>query len=236
MELFAVKVPSNVSIISEFSFLLKYLNKEKRRRINQTLISEEAFRSLIADICIRTLACQRTNLKNEDLIFSTQEYGKPFLVTPSNLHYNISHSGEWVLVVIAECEVGIDVEQQRQIDYLKFSKRLFTHEEFNTMLATEKRNQLDYFYYLWTLKESFVKTIGTGLNTPLNSFGIRKYLEKDIVISENKHNKAFHLMKYTIDSSYTIGVCAQCSEPIFFPTKITKYSYDNLITQFLKYC
>ena len=34
--------------------------------------------------------------------------------------------------------------------------------------------KINYFYDLWTLKESYIKTIGKGLYTPLNSFSIKR--------------------------------------------------------------
>ena len=49
---------------------------------------------------------------------------------------------------------------------------------------------------LWTLKESYIKTIGKGLYTPLNSFSIKK--ESRTLISYKNIPKTFTLNNITL--------------------------------------
>ncbi|WP_257149478.1 4'-phosphopantetheinyl transferase family protein [Bacillus cereus] len=56
-------------------------------------------------------------------------------------------------------------------------------EDLNLKVLTEKN---DYFYDLWTLKESYIKAIGTGLSTPFNSFTIKKMKRKVLVLIKMK--------------------------------------------------
>ena len=48
------------------------------------------------------------NLYNEPR--AEGEHGKPFLSYRPSLHYNISHSGKYVVCILADQEVGIDVQ------------------------------------------------------------------------------------------------------------------------------
>lgn len=85
------------------------------------------------------------------------ENGKPY-ITGSKYHFNISHSGEIVMLAVSDKPIGIDVERIEQRDYEKFCKRFFSEEE-------QKRvNSLLSFYVLWTKKESFVKYLGGRLS------------------------------------------------------------------------
>ena len=49
------------------------------------------------------------------------EHGKPFFTLQPKIHYNISHSGKYVVCVIAGEEVGIDIQEHRELDYEKRS-------------------------------------------------------------------------------------------------------------------
>lgn len=81
------------------------------------------------------------------------ENGKPY-IAGSKYHFNLSHSGEIVMLAVSDKPIGIDVERIEQRDYEKFCKRFFSLEE-------QKRvNSLLSFYVLWTKKESFVKYLG----------------------------------------------------------------------------
>ena len=52
-----------------------------------------------------------------ELIFEYNEYGKPFINYPTNLHLSISHSGNWITCIVDDNPVGIDVEEIKQIDF-----------------------------------------------------------------------------------------------------------------------
>ena len=43
-------------------------------------------------------------------------HGKPYLVNHPKIHYNISHSGRFVLCAISGVPVGIDIQQKRIVD------------------------------------------------------------------------------------------------------------------------
>ena len=47
------------------------------------------------------------------------EHGKPFFTLQPKIHYNISHSGKYVVCVLAGEEVGIDIQEHRELDYEK---------------------------------------------------------------------------------------------------------------------
>nr|WP_235998380.1 4'-phosphopantetheinyl transferase superfamily protein [Hymenobacter sp. BT559] len=88
---------------------------------------------------------------------------KPRLREAPELHYNVSHAGDWVLLAVAEAEIGIDVERlapqfafQEVLDY-SFSpaEKVFIERSAVPSQA---------FYQLWTRKEAFVKATGQGIN------------------------------------------------------------------------
>ena len=97
------------------------------------------------------------------------EMGKPYL-EGKTLHFNVSHSGEYLAIAISKYPVGIDIQEPKLIKDGMFRKVVQPEEE---CLIGEDR-QKD-FLRLWTLKESFVKAEGKGLRIALKDY----YFEKE---------------------------------------------------------
>ena len=132
----------------------------------------------------------------EDLSYSS--YNRPFL--DDSIDFNISHSGEFVVCAINnDGRVGVDIERKRPLGFLEF-KNYMTSDEWNTLLETP--DQLEYFYELWTVKESVIKGDGKGLSIPL--IDIQRAGETASV-----NNTIWHTKKINIDPGYSCHVAAK---------------------------
>ncbi|MGG2065341.1 4'-phosphopantetheinyl transferase superfamily protein [Bacillus sp. S14(2024)] len=167
-------------------------------------------RTLIGDLLIRSLICQKYKINNEEIRFIYNEYGKPFVENLSDFHFNISHSGEWVVCATANSNVGIDIEKVSEIEALKLANEFFSEEEFYDLSNIDSDEQVNYFYDLWTLKESYIKTIGKGLYIPLNSFSIKK--DSRTLISYKNISQNFYFRQYNIEANYKVAACATRDE------------------------
>jgi len=76
-----------------------------------------------------------------------------------------------LIAVARHREVGIDVEEIRQIDVGIIRNRLSAREssELSQLSGSER---LDAFYHCWTRKEAFVKALGLGLHADLTAFDV----------------------------------------------------------------
>nr|WP_176527305.1 4'-phosphopantetheinyl transferase superfamily protein [Bacillus cereus] len=183
--------------------------------MKRLLNSCDVNRTLIGDLLIRSLICQKYKINNEEIRFKYNEYGKPFVENFSDFHFNLSHSGEWVVCTTANFNVGIDIEKVSEIEALKLAKEFFSADEFYDISNMNSDEQISYFYDLWTLKESYIKTIGKGLYTQLNSFSIKK--ESRALILYKNIPKNFYFKQYNIDPNYKLSACATRDE---FPQEI----------------
>ena len=72
--------------------------------------------------------------------------------------FSISHSGERVVLAVADVPVGVDVEKlDRRLDPTRLAKRMLLPEE-RARIATP-----DDFLRTWTRKEALVKATGEGV-------------------------------------------------------------------------
>lgn len=100
---------------------------------------------------------------------NTDINGKPDFSTGS-LHFSLSHSGNTVFCVISDCVVGCDAEEIRPFD-TRVAERFFAEEETGYLNSISDENiRMSEFIRLWTLKESYVKCIGGGLQIPFRNF------------------------------------------------------------------
>lgn len=117
----------------------------------------------------------------------------------SNIDFNISHSGKYVLCAISTmAKIGVDVEEIKDIPIVDFTNE-FSPEEMKSFLNSG--DSLNSFYSLWTKKEAFLKAIGTGLYVPLNKVHV---IDKKV----NWEEKEWFLTELDLDKNYCANVCA----------------------------
>lgn len=154
-------------LIPETAQVSEQALSEYRRDKLSRLKNERAYREglsaeLLLNRAVRTVSPE-TALP---LDIIAGEFGKPEL-RDGSIHFSLSHSGGRVLCALSDSPVGADIQRQTEAR-LSLARRFFTESEYRSLLnAVDK----DYaFTRLWCLKESYIKMLGTGLNTPLSSF------------------------------------------------------------------
>ena len=98
------------------------------------------------------------------------EHGKPFLSYRPAIHYNISHSGEYVVCVLADEEVGIDVQQHRKANYERMLERMVPQDMIREILDADKPEKA--FFTQWVLREAYIKWTGEGLSRDLRTISL----------------------------------------------------------------
>lgn len=205
MKIYKIKINQNFDkkLINN---LTKFISKEKYERIKRFKFKEDFMRSLLGDLLYRYAICKKLRCKNNELEFAINEYNKPYILCSEDLHFNISHSGDWVVCALSDKFIGIDVERIKSID-LDIAKNYFTIEEYESILEQPIENRLKFFYYLWTLKESYVKADGRGLLLDFKTFSIH-IRNNEIVINTNNKLKSCFFKTYNIEESYIISICS----------------------------
>lgn len=88
--------------------------------------------------------------------------GKPFFLDLPELHFSISHSGDYWVSAFGSAAVGIDLQQHIDCNISQLARRFFDPRENDYLY------NLDYapaeFFKIWTAKESYVKYTGQGIS------------------------------------------------------------------------
>ncbi|WEG19172.1 4'-phosphopantetheinyl transferase superfamily protein (plasmid) [Alkalihalophilus pseudofirmus] len=219
-----------------FNLLLRNISEEKRAKILKIRRKDDRMRALFADILVRTMICKNNQCKNDQIHFEYNSYGKPFLTGISDIYFNVSHSAEWVVVALSTARVGIDIEEIKMLDYRSIAERYFSNIEAKDILKKKDNQQLEYFYILWTLKESFVKNSGWGLSKPLNSFSITINKKNAYVLNDNGQiSTEYHFLHWPIDSEhYSCSICVKEDSKSIKLFK-TIFTQKELVTDFKQY-
>ena len=95
----------------------------------------------------------------DEIRFSFNRYGKPFLADHPEIHFNLSHCRKGVACAIADSPVGIDIEEILYDNAV--ARYILSEEEYREV--TTSNNKAESFTKKWTEKESYLKMLGCGL-------------------------------------------------------------------------
>lgn len=204
-------------------FLLSLVDERKREKVLRFKRSEDRVRTLIGDILVRVVLCRDFNYKNKDIEYGYNEFNKPFLKGNSKIHFNISHSKDYVAAAFDDEEIGIDVEEIKEMEYEDIVKRFFTDYEYKWIMEQEEGIRLQCFYKLWTLKESYVKFKGKGMNISFDSFKFHVDCRNNICKLADNDEPVF-FMNHSIGNSYELSLCGLKEE-----MKIEEITYEELV-------
>jgi 4'-phosphopantetheinyl transferase len=139
------------------------LSDDELNRGRQLRVAADQDRFLAAHVLKRHLLGALLNVPGALLRFEQHWAGKPQLIGKA-LHFNLSHSGDWVVLAIsATAPVGIDIEQADTAppeELLSAVLHPYDHFTPESLSPTER------FYTAWTLKEAVSKGLGIGLALP----------------------------------------------------------------------
>jgi 4'-phosphopantetheinyl transferase len=157
-------------------------NTEERARAARLLSAESGRLWLRSRAVLRALLARYLGGDPRELRFASGAHGKPALARPpsssrghapgdEDLFFNLSHSGTVALYAVsAGCEVGVDVERERERDAVveqRLAARLLGEERAraHAELAPEVRRRE--LLGAWTRYEAELKCRGTGIGEGL---------------------------------------------------------------------
>jgi 4'-phosphopantetheinyl transferase len=204
------------------------LTEQDCQKISRIKINSRVLELIYGRYVCKKILSMYTKIELSKLDFKYGIRGKPFIESNPVL-FNLSHSGDFLALCIADSEVGIDIEipdKNLSTDINYIANAHFTPAEAETIIsASNAEASIATFYRLWTCKEAALKVIGLGLHHPMNEIDCLKLLDiKGITICVQG-------TKYTIKGEHHLieqGAChlaiAKCGD--FGARQIYVENYD----------
>lgn len=151
------------------------LSKERKNKALRLKSEREQARSIGAGYLLEQMLEESYGLEQteiENLSYERDSHGKPYLTQYPDIHFNLSHSGDYVMCAVSEKEIGVDIQK---IGAFKENvvKRFFSESEQEAIAQIkDEEEKKKLFYQIWAGKESYTKLLGTGLTIPLGAFTV----------------------------------------------------------------
>ena len=171
-----------------------------------------------------------------DMLDCTED-GKPYIPGLPDIHFNLSHSGDYIACAFSDKEVGLDLQEHSRThtSIVRIAKRFFSAKEYEAILALPAEDpsvgpghptnaadsdnsacRLPLFYNLWTIKEAYLKYLGCGLRGGMNGYypdpfpdcGTELTRGQIHVISDDPLLAPAEYALAQAPENYTIAVCA----------------------------
>ena len=196
---------ADVSVLSDdplFEAAYARASEERKRKTDRYRFRADQNASLGAELLL-SIALDQFGIR--EIAYSYGKAGKPYLAGNDGVLFSLSHSGSFVLCAVSEHEIGADIETVRSTD-LKVAKRFFCPNEYKHIAAQETEEaKRELFFRYWTLKESFLKATGLGLQLPLDRFEI--LLKDDISVVQNVDSRSYCFREFDGIPDYKCAVC-----------------------------
>ncbi|WP_122893738.1 4'-phosphopantetheinyl transferase family protein [Arcobacter peruensis] len=216
LNIYFLKLDFNISD-HDLSMLEKTISTQRVEYAKQYHQKKDYIRSLLSSVVLY-YALDKNGIDKKNIVIEKSPMGKPFLKNSKdfkNIDFNITHSGDWVACAIDSGGIGIDIEQIKDIDLTDFEEILSTKE------TDYIDGNLENFYQIWTLKESFLKALGVGVYKPLSSFSIQPYDKHYAKVFENDYDEQqWYFYNFKLDEKHFCSICSQ--------SKISKESFNFL--------
>lgn len=113
----------------------------------------------------RQVLSQYVGIAPHKLKFEAGPFGKPALPGDTTLRFNLSHSGNLMLLALTHArEIGVDVEEMKQnVPFETLADHYFDPEDAWDLRLLPASERAWKFYDVWTCTEAQLKASGIGL-------------------------------------------------------------------------
>ena len=199
----------------------RLLNESEQLRANRYHFERHQRRFTQARATLRLILARYLNCQPQSLDFAENSHGKPYLKSPLQIEFNLSHSADLALLAIGQVHpLGIDCEyfSSRQISGI--SRMTFSEAEIKGFDTLDSRLRSLSFFQIWAQKEALIKACGMGLAYPLQAFGVPHLPFKSFELQDPLHLKNWILQSFMPEPGCAAALCHHPS--------VTRFRYQTL--------
>jgi len=165
-DVWRVNIRMNLPMLDDFKLILR---KDEIERANRYVQIKDSNRFIISRGVLRHILGQYLSRPPASIELVEGINKKPNILKPADtgLYYNVSHSGDWILIAVANSEIGVDIEFVNPVfDFNEVMPDIFSPDEVSFV---REANSTARFFMLWTRKEALAKGTGRGLDENFTS-------------------------------------------------------------------
>jgi 4'-phosphopantetheinyl transferase len=184
---------------------LASLSSEELAKAATFRFAPDSQRYLHARAALRLLLGRYTGVAPAELRFGKGAFDKPELLPPVRCAFNVSHTGDRALIVIADdIELGVDIEMLREMpDLPELAKATLTEPESVVLQQLTPHLRSAAFLRMWTRKEACLKAVGCGLAVSPNEFDVGwAATQTPIVVPGAGQDKHVHVHSIDTEPGY----------------------------------
>ena len=205
----------------EYSHYL--LNESEQCRAKRFRFREDHDLFVLGRYFTKIMLAHYTGNIHQNVNIDTDLYGKP--TSGMNLFFNISHSGDQLLLGFSNTPIGVDIERNNpDVDIVKIAENHFSEAEIKQLMNSQGAVRADIFFEIWTKKEALIKGIGNGLSIPLQDFNVINSNEKVLWEFPTENNYGNWYVQ-NIDTKHGFKAAFATQNQI---AKLSYFSLDNL--------
>ena len=185
--------------------VLQTLPLERQKRIHNMKQEKSRKQSMGVGLLLQKVLALY-HMQDSDVF--VDEHGKPKV---EGLEFSLSHSGNLVLCAVSEEPVGCDIERLREAPK-GVAERYFSDAE-QAYLSHFSADEHDReFFWIWTMKESYVKMTGEGLRVSFEAYEIAM---EDTGARVIRHGEMQSCYLSTMElEGYIMSICAESSASV----------------------
>jgi len=160
-DIWRINIRVNLPILDDFRLILRSDEIERANRYVQT---KDSRRFIVSRGALRHILGRYLSRPPASIELGEGVNKKPLVLNPADtgLYYNVSHSGDWIMIAIASSEIGVDIEFINPVfDFNEVMPDIFKPDEISFVRDADSTRR---FFMLWTRKEALVKATGQGLD------------------------------------------------------------------------
>lgn len=206
-----------------FSLAPQMLSEDESNRALKYHFERDRKIYLSGHVFIRKVLSHYSGVAPADIMLTPVVNAKPRMTNaPFPLHFNISHCGTRILVAVGfDTDVGIDVEEiLDDFDMEGFAENNYHPNEIGKLSRLNAVKQVEYFYTIWTRKESWLKLTGEGSNDRLRELDFSGENESPVGLQLNGD---VHMFTWRESNEYLATVASS------LPSKSIRHLSSELI-------
>jgi 4'-phosphopantetheinyl transferase len=207
LDIWRIHIPDFLEKIEENKYLIKPDEQSKSEAFAH---EDDRNRFLLGKIYLRKLLAKYLKISSQDIEFDFLEFNKPILSAFPNMNFNISHSGDYIVLGFANRRsVGVDIELiESKLDLYNLIYSTMSSVEVSSILNSESPRAI--FYKHWTRKEALLKSVGIGLTDRLKDISVcdgLNFVPSDL----SSFASIWNIRNFTMDEGYSVSVACDAA-------------------------